>query len=50
MSEKVEEHTISRPLGHRLLPPTPPHADTENHIALLGLVAQAAGLVRAGRA
>lgn len=43
-------HTVGSTLGHRPLPPTPPHAHTVDDIALLGLVPHAASLVRALRA
>jgi hypothetical protein len=39
---------IDNTLGHRPLPATTPHTDTVNNIALLGLEAEAAGLVGAG--
>lgn len=42
-------HTVGGTLGDGLLATTASHADTVDDIALLGLVAQAAGLVRARR-
>lgn len=39
-----------RTLGHRPLAVTPLDADTVDHVALLGLVAEATGLVRPSRA
>ena len=41
--------TVDDTLVHRLLPATAAHADAVDDVALLGLVAHAAGLVRAGR-
>ena len=42
-------HTVCSTLRHRLLPSTSPHSHAVDDIALLGLVSQAASLVRAGR-
>ena len=38
--------TVGGTLGRRPLPSTPPDAHTVDNVALLGLVAQTAGLVR----
>ena len=51
-SSKIEfvSHTISSTLSHRPLAPTTTDTDAVNDIALLGLVSEAARLVRTRRA
>ena len=42
------KHTVGGTLRHRPLATTTAHTGAVDHIALLGLVAEATGLVRAG--